>query len=78
MKRPWPPTTSTERARYRRWWIEQSGLSREELVGHALGLGGRQSGADGTSAEGRRFSGLGLRGLLAGEEYDLGGDDLAA
>jgi hypothetical protein len=33
--------TVRERIRYRTWWIEESGLSREELVSIAIGLGGQ-------------------------------------
>lgn len=40
MRRLFPRMTLSERSRYTRWWIEHSGLSREELVEIAIGLGG--------------------------------------
>jgi hypothetical protein len=30
--------TEAERARYRRWWLEESGLSRDEVRAIAVGL----------------------------------------
>jgi len=40
MRYAMPRLTPSERASYRRWWIERSGLSKAELVSIAIGLGG--------------------------------------
>jgi|SoiMethySBSTD1v2_1073268.scaffolds.fasta_scaffold397366_2 hypothetical protein len=37
-RRPPKPMTEAERARYRRWWLEESGLSRDEVRAIAVGL----------------------------------------
>lgn len=48
--------TAAERGRYQRWWIEQSGLSRAELINIAIGLGGDYPyRADLACASGRRL-----------------------
>jgi hypothetical protein len=37
-RRPSLKLTEAERERYRRWWLEESGLSRDELYSIAVGL----------------------------------------
>ena len=76
MRRAFPRMTLSERSRYTRWWIEHSGLSRDELVDIAIGLGGDAPSAGVVEATSDRqlFRG----GSLAPAETKAGHDNVAA
>jgi len=74
VRRAWGELTEAERATYRQWWIRRSGLSRQELVDIAIGLGQDTDvrGLGPHGSRGPRSRGTALRGLLVADEYEVG------